>query len=153
MLTSPSPQEQAPKQPLMAQEQGMAPPAPSSPPAAGGGQVSPEGGQMQEDETAENLKRLDAHIESLPPELRTQFQDGFRKYDDLPELLGMLMPDAYEYFKILQQAVRQPQPQQTPNSPEASAPATPPGEPAQAPLLGSANTPAKDTSALSGLAG
>jgi hypothetical protein len=130
----------------MAQEQGMAPPAPSSPPA-------PEGGQMQEDDTVENLKRLDAHIESLPPELQTQFQDGFRKYDDLPELLGMLMPDAYEYFKILQQAVRQPQPQQTPNSPEASAPATPPGEPAQAPLLGSANTPAKDTSALSGLAG
>lgn len=151
MLTSPNTQAQPQGQPTASAQ----PPAPV--PAEGmpqeGQMPVPAGGASSEDERMENLKLLDAHIDSLPKELQTQFENGFRKYDDLPELFGMLMPDAYEYFKLLQQAVRQQTPQQQPNSPEASAPATPSGEPAQAPLLGSANTPAKDTSALSGLAG
>ena len=100
--------------------------------------------------TEEKLQMLDDHLNNLPPEVQKQFEDGFRKYDDLPELYGILLPEAYEYFKMVQQVVRQPQAQQNP--PAAGAPASPAGGQQQPALLDAANTPAKATSAFAGMA-
>lgn len=140
MLISPS---QAPSEP-MPQEQAM----PAQP--AGMEQAGAEA--PMEDERMSKLQALDDHINSLPQELQAQFENGFRKYDDLPELFGMLMPDAYEYFKLVQEGVRGQSQQPQPNSPAASPSAPPAGEQAQAPLLGSAEPPAKATSAFAGMA-
>lgn len=131
MLMQPSAQEETPTQPQM-------PEAPT--------EVAPDAGRM------EKLQMLDEHINALPQELQAQFEDGFRKYDDLPELFGMLMPDAYEYFKLVQEGVRGQSQQPQPNSPAASPSAPPAGEEAQTPLLGGATQPAKDTPAFTGLA-
>lgn len=139
MLTSPN---QAP------QEMPASQPAPM--PQASGQMPATE--PSAEEGMSNKIEMLDAHINSLPPELQTQFEEGFRKYDDLPELFGMLMPDAYEYFKLIQQGVRGQSQQPTQNSPAASPSAPPAGEQAQAPLLGSAEPPAKATSAFAGMA-
>ena len=107
---------------------------------------------VSEDDNMAKIQMLDNHINSLPEELQAQFEDGFRKYDDLPELFGMLMPDAYEYFKLVQQGVRGQSQQPQQDSPAASPMAPPAGEQAQTPLLGGATQPAKDTPAFTGLA-
>ncbi len=105
-----------------------------------------------QDDITQAIQMLDNHISALPKDVQDQLADGFRNYDDLPELFGIILPDAYEYFKLVQQGVRGQSQQPQPNSPAASLEATPAGEPAQTPLLGSATQPAKATSALSGMA-
>ncbi len=105
--------------------------------------------EMFSEPTAEDmLTQLDNHLGSLPPEAIQIFESGFKEYPKLPEVLGVLMPDAYEYFKTIQTGIMKQ------NSP-AAAPqqASPAGEPAQSPLMGSATPPAKATSAFSGMAG
>lgn len=101
-----------------------------------------EGGE----EEITNIQMLDEHINSLPPEIQSQLEDGFIRYDDLPELFGIILPEAYEYFKLVQEGVRN-KPQQQ-NSPEAAPMAQPSVEQAPSPLLGSAEPPAKATSGL-----
>jgi hypothetical protein len=100
------------------------------------------------------LQQLDAHIAGLPPEMQQVFEAGFKEYPKMPEVLSTLMPEAYEYFKTVQQALmQQPQGQAPQGAPQDSpmaggAPASQPvGEPAQGPLMGGAQ-PAKATSAL-----
>lgn len=112
---------------------------------------------ISEDDVAnpqELLQQLDAHIAGLPPEMQKVFETGFVEYPKLPEVLSTLMPEAYEYFKTVQQALtQQPQGQAPQGAPQDSSaaggvPASPPVvEQAQGPLLGGAQ-PAKATSAL-----
>lgn len=92
------------------------------------------------------LQQLDTHISQLPPKMLQMFEDGFKEYPKLPELLSTLMPEAYEYFKMVQQALTQQPPQDSPMAGGSPAP-QPAGEPAQGPLMGGAQ-PAKATSAL-----
>lgn len=125
MLTSPS----APSQ-----DMGL-PPAPTEAPT----QTAPQ-------EPAQNtdafIKELDTHLNNLPPEALKIFEDGFKEYPKLPEVLGTLMPEAYEYFKTVQGALTQ---QNSPEAPTAQAAAEPTGNASQ-PLLGGQPQSAKATS-------
>lgn len=53
------------------------------------------------------LQELDTHLNNLPPEQQKMFEDGFKEYEKLPEVLGLLMPEAYDYFKTIQRALTQ----------------------------------------------
>jgi hypothetical protein len=79
----------------------QAPSQPSAPAA----EAMPAGAPQRGDDTMAMLQALDKHIADLPPEIQLEFENGFVEYPKLPEILGMLMPEAYEYFKTIQQGV------------------------------------------------
>jgi hypothetical protein len=108
--------------------------------------------QMADDNTA-MLEALDSHIDSLPPEIQAEFEKSFMEYPKMPEVLGMLMPEAYEYFKTVQQGLlareQSSAPQGVPpNSPAQAQNAAPAGGTEQGLIPAQAQPQAKATSAL-----